>query len=229
MDPVEAAQANPEESGDPISRDPIHNLRSMIGRGKREPSTSRSSLGLWRGAAILSIFVNLLFLLLIFAIGKRLFALKTEIAEPLLENVAAFVNQMEAGKIETEVYLHGQVPVAFDLVLQQDTVITLAEETRITGASLSIRSATFSIDAPSTITLPAGSQLPVTLNLSVPVNTTAPVELVVPVSFSLADSEITPSLEALQKMIEPYRALAEQAPNCWQGLLWGGKCPSPPD
>ena len=226
MEPVEPSQPQPQESRDPISRDPVDNLRSMIGRRPIEANVGKTSLTLWRVAAILSLIINLLFLFLIFAIGRRLFILKTDVAEPLLENVSAFVSQVEETSIQTEVKVTGQVPVVFDLPLQQTTVITLSEETRIEGASLSIRSATFSIDAPASVTLPSGSQLPITLNLTIPVNTTVPVELTVPVNLSLAESKISPSFEALQKLVEPYQALAEEAPDCWQNLLWGGECPS---
>jgi hypothetical protein len=227
MEPVEPSQSQPQEGRDPISRDPVENLRSMMGRRPKGTSSGKTSLGLWRLAAILSLIVNVLFLLFIFAVGRRLFLLKTDVAEPLLENVSAFVNQVEGTTIQTDVKVTGQVPVVFDLPLQQTTTVTLSEDTRIDGASLSIRSATLSIDAPASMTVPAGSQLPVTIDLIVPVNTTVPVELTVPVTLSLADSKISPSFEALQKLVEPYQALAEEAPDCWQNLLWGGNCPPP--
>ena len=104
-------------------------------------------------------------------------------------------------------------------------VVTLSEPVRIDGAYLSIRSATFSVDAPSIIDLPVGTQLPITLDMTVPVNTTIPVSLSVPVDLALTESDLQPAIQAIQDLIEPYKQLVQDTPDCWQMLLWGGECP----
>ena len=235
MNPVEPSSELPNEKDDPVSKDPIANIRKLI--KKRAPKVraskskapksgeTRSSSNLWRVAAWVSLVVNVLFVVLILVVGSRLLQFKSAVLEPLLEGVYAAVGQMDDASIETEVTVSSEVPVVFDLPLQRETVVTLSQPTRIEGAYLSIRSATFSVDAPSTIDLPIGAQLPITLDILVPVNTTVPVELKVPVELNLSESDLQPAVSALQELIAPYQQLVEEAPDCWQMLLWGGDCP----
>ncbi|OGO15073.1 MAG: hypothetical protein A2Z14_05315 [Chloroflexi bacterium RBG_16_48_8] len=235
MDPVEPSPEFPQKKGDAVSKDPIANIRKLLkpGTAKQkipkpetpEPKTTRSGAGIWRTAALLSFAINVLFLALILWVGTRLFHFKAAVVEPLLEGVYNAVGQMDDVEVQTEVKVTSNVPVAFDIALQRDTIVTLSQPTRITGAYLSIRSATFSVDAPSTIDLPIGTQLPITMDLTVPVNTTIPVELTVPVELALSESEMQPVIQAIQDLIEPYKQLLEKTPDCWQMLLWGGACP----
>jgi hypothetical protein len=188
----------------------------------REP---RSRFNFWRLAAIISLIVNVLFLVLIVVTGTRLMKFKSSVMEPLFEGVYTAIGQMDDASFETEITVQSQVPVAFDIPIQRETVVTLSQPTRIENAYLSIRSATFSVDAPSTIDLPIGAQLPITLDISVPVSTTVPVELTVPVKLSLTESDLQPAVGALQQLLEPYKELSKDFPDCWQMLLWGGECP----
>lgn len=229
MEPVEPSLELDKDQGDPVSKDPITNIRKLM--KKRAPkiraSKSRNAKpkpDLWRVAALISLVVNALFVVLIISIGGRLLQFKTAVFEPLMEGVYTAVGQMDDAIIQTEVTFSSDIPVVFDLPLQKDTVVTLTQPTRIEGAYLSIRSATFSVDAPSTIDLPIGAQLPITLDLSVPVSTTVPVELSVPVELKLTESDLQPAVSALQELVEPYKQLAQDAPDCWQMLLWGGDC-----
>jgi hypothetical protein len=225
MFPSEPSPEFPDTSGDPVSKDPVTNIRKLMKKQAPKASDVKSKEGLWRGAALVSFVINILFLGLILLVGSRVLSFKSEVAEPLLDGVYKAVDQMDDIQIQTDVKVSGEVPVAFDLPLQRETTVTLSQPTRIDGASLSIRSATFSIDAPTVIVLPAGAELPITLDLSVPVNATVPVELTVPVTLSLTDSNLEPTIKALQDLIEPYKQLAEETPDCWQMLLWGGACP----
>jgi hypothetical protein len=235
MDSVEPSPEYAEEKGDPVSRDPIENIRKLLKRRvprpkkgkseKQELKSDGSGAGIWRAVALISFVMNLLFLALILMIGTRLFSFKTIVVEPLLDGVYRAVGEMDDIEVQTEVEVISEVPVAFDLALQRDTMVTLSQPTRIEGAYLSIRSATFSVDAPSTIDLPIGTQLPITLDLTVPVNTTIPVELSVPVDLALTETEMQPAIQAIQELVEPCKQLVEEIPDCWQMLLWGGTCP----
>ncbi len=235
MDPVEPSPEFPQEKGDPVSKDPIANIRRLL---KRRPlrrrisepktpdlKTTRSGVGIWRLAALVSFAINVLFLVLIVLIGARLFKFKATVAEPLLEGVYNAVGQMDDVEVQTEVRVSSDIPVSFDVALQRDTIVTLSQPTRINGAYLSIRSATFSVDAPSTIDLPIGAQLPITMDLTVPVSTTIPVELTIPVDLALSESDLQPAIQAIQELVAPYTQLLEETPDCWQMLLWGGACP----
>lgn len=230
MDPVEPSQEFPQEKGDPVSRDPVANIKKLLKRRPRrlktaKPEGTKTGVGLWRAAALASLIINVLFLVLILVIGARLFNLKTAVAEPLLEGVYSALSQMDDVEVQTEIQVSSEVPVAFDVALQRDTVVTLSQPVRIEGAYLSIRSATFSVDAPSTIDLPIGAQLPITLDLTVPVSTTIPVALSVPVDLALSESDLQPAIQAIQDLVEPYKQLVQDIPDCWQMLLWGGACP----
>jgi hypothetical protein len=178
MDPVEPSSDFTKDKDDPVSKDPIANIRKLL--KKRAPKSrvpksreAKAKPDLWRIAALASLGVNALFLVLIIIIGGRLLQFKTAVLEPLLEGVYSAVGQMDDAVIQTEVTVSSEVPVVFDLPLQKETLVTLTQPTRIEGAYLSIRSATFSVDAPSTIDLPIGAQLPISLDLSIPVSTTS--------------------------------------------------------
>jgi len=235
MDHTESPPEFDQESVEPISKDPIANIRNLI--KKRVPrlripkirspkvAETRPSFNLWRFTAFVSLVVNFLFIVLIVVIGARLMQFKSAVMEPLLEGVYSAIGQMDNASFDSEITVQSEIPVAFDLPLQRETVVTLSQPTRIENAYLSIRSATFSVDAPSTIDLPIGAQLPITLDITVPVHTTVPVELAVPVKLSLADSDLQPAVDALQDLVEPYKELSKELPDCWQMLLWGGECP----
>lgn len=235
MDPVDPSPELQKDKGDPVSKDPIANIRKLLKRespdkGKSKPKTPRvktpkTGVGIWKFAALLSFVVNILFLAFMVVIGTRLFSFKTAVAEPLLEGVYNAVGQMDDIEVQTEVKVMSDIPVAFDIDMQRDTILTLSQPTRVEGAYLSIRSATFSVDAPSTIDLPIGTQLPITMDLTIPVNTTIPVELTVPVELVLSESDLQPAIQAIQDLVEPYRQLLGETPDCWQMLLWGGACP----
>jgi hypothetical protein len=235
MDPVDPSPQLPKEKGDPVSKDPIANIRKLLKRGSSGKGTSKAKTprekkpktgaGIWRFAALLSLVINILLLVLILMIGTRLFGLKTAVAEPLLEGVYNAVGQMDDIEVQTEVKVMSEIPVTFDIDVQRDTILTLSQPTRVEGAYLSIRSATFSVDAPSTIDLPIGTQLPITMDLTIPVNTTLPVELSVPVELVLSESDLQPAIQAIQDLVEPYQQLLDETPDCWQMLLWGGACP----
>jgi hypothetical protein len=235
MDPTEPSPEFSQEKGDAISKDPIENIKKLLKPGTTkqktpkpysvETKTNESGTGIWRVAALLSLAINILFLAFILWTGIRLFRFKTTTIEPLLKGVYDAVGQMGEVEVQTEVKVSSEIPVAFDIHLQRDTTVTLSEPTRITGAYLSIRSATLSIDAPSTIDLPIGAELPITMDLTIPVSTTIPVELTTPVELKLSESDLQPVTDAVQNLIEPYERLLDETPDCWQMLIWGGKCP----
>jgi hypothetical protein len=235
MDPVEPSPEFPQEKGDPVSKDPIANIRKLLKRGPSKerkpksktakPGTTNSGVGLWRLAALASFVINILFLVLILWIGSRLFKFQTAIAEPLLEGVYNALGQMDEVQVQTEVQVSSDIPVAFDVTVQRDTVVTLSQPTRVEGAYLSIRSATFSVDAPSIIDLPIGTELPITMDFTIPVDTTIPVQFTVPVDLALSESDMQPAIQAIQDLVAPYNQLLDETPDCWQMLLWGGTCP----
>ncbi|NIM95516.1 MAG: hypothetical protein GTO18_17600 [Anaerolineales bacterium] len=223
MDPDESREISSEDE-EPVDKNPLINLRKLL---KREPSEERDKGSGWLGSAALvaSLVLNLIFLIILIVVAGRLFSIKSEVAEPLLEVVDLTVQAIEDTTIQADMTVKADVPVSFDVPLQRETTVILSQPTRVEGVELSIRSATFSIDAPASFILPAGTQLPITMDLTVPVQTTVPVEVVLPVELSLEESGLEQPIGALQDLIVPYRVLLGDAPDCWQMLLWGGECP----
>ena len=208
-----------------VSRNPLTNLRTLFRRKSSAIELDDRGRSFGRGLIVISILLNLIFLWLVISLGNSLFAMKETVTEALLEGVTSSMVLSENAQIKTVVNINEQVPLAFDLVLKRDTLAVLFKPTRIDNASLSIRSANLSVDAPASITLPVGAELPITIDLTVPVNVSVPIDLAVPVSISLAESDLGEVLQALQSLVAPYEKLQSEIPACWQSLLWRGDCP----
>ena len=122
MDPVEPSPEFPQEKGDPVSKDPIANIRKLLKRersAEKKPKpktpksgTTRSGVGIWRLAALISFVINIFFVVLILWIGSRLFKFQTAVAEPLLEGVYNAVGQMDDVQVQTEVQVSSDIPVS---------------------------------------------------------------------------------------------------------------------
>lgn len=203
-----------------VSRNPLSNLQTLL--RDRFPNLRISSPGM--GVVVgISILLNLVLFWAVVSFGTHFFRLRDSLAGEL---ASAKSLAIPAGaQIETTIEIHDELPVSFDLPLQRDTLVTLTQPTRIEDTTLSIRSATLSIDAPAAITLPVGAELPITLDLSVPVTATVPVDLTVPITVPLAGSALGDSIASMQGLVDPLQQIVAETPGCWQMLLWGGNCP----
>jgi hypothetical protein len=225
MDPVEPTSDISKEPVKSVSRNPLSNLRTLLKGKIPQINIPKPSVGFRPFVIGVSVLLNLALLWVVIALGNHLFTLRGLVAETLLETVSKSVGLSADAQIETTVNIQEELPVSFNVPLQQDTLITLSQPTRIENASLSIRSATLSIDAPTVITLPVGAELPITLDITVPVSATVPVDLTIPLQIPLANSELGESFTALQSLVDPYEQIVSETPGCWQMLLWGGDCP----
>jgi hypothetical protein len=225
MDPDKSSPQDPKETEKSVSKNPLTNLQTII-KG-RLPSIKIGKPGedFWKTITVVSIVLNLALLFVMITLGNSIFRLKTAIDDTGFEEVAKAMTFEEGATLSTSIRVQDQVPMTFEVPLQRNTVVTLSEPARIDGASISIRSATFSIDAPASLTLPVGAELPLALDFSVTVDAVVPIDLTVPVEFPIADSEIGESLSAMQGLLDPYRSIVAELPGCWQMLLWGGDCP----
>lgn len=225
---MSSVEPSPESSNDAVanvSRNPLTNLRTLFKRKNSAIKLAGRGLSLGGALIVFSILLNAIFLWLVISLGNTLFAMKETVTEALLEGVTNSMALSENAQIQTVVNINEQVPLAFDVVLKRDTLVVLFQPTRIENASLSIRSANLSVDAPASITLPVGAELPITFDLTVPVNVSVPIELAVPVAISLAESDLGEAFQALQSLVVPYEKLQSEIPGCWQMLLWRGDCP----
>jgi len=225
---MSSVEPSPESANDAVanvSRNPLTNLRTLFKRKTSAIKLDGRGPSLGGALIVFSILLNAIFLWLVISLGNTLFAMKETVTETLLEGVTNSMALSENAQIQTVVNINEQVPLDFDLVLKHDTLVVLFQPTRIENASLSIRSASLSVDAPASITLPVGAELPIAFDFTVPVNVSVPIELAVPVAISLAESDLGEAFQALQSLVAPYEKLQSEIPGCWQMLLWRGDCP----
>jgi hypothetical protein len=225
MDPAEPSPKNSRESEKSVSKNPFTNLQTMLKGKIPQVKFGKPGENFWRALTVVSVVLNLILIFVFIALGNTLIGFASAFDTSVIDEVAKAMSFEEGATLSTSIRVQDQVPVTLEVPLNRNTVATLSEPARFDGASISIRSATLSIDAPATLTLPAGAELPLALDLSVTVDTVIPIDITVPVEFPIAESEVGDSISAMQGLIEPYRAIVSEMPACWQMLLWGGDCP----
>jgi hypothetical protein len=112
--------------------------------------------------------------------------------------------KMNKAHILTTIPYDTEIPVQFDIQLNQQTEVVLSQDTAINGARVTLTTGGLEISsAPANIVLPAGTRLPIMMSLTVPVNKNVPVHLLVPVDIDLATSELGVPFTGLMDVLEP--------------------------
>lgn len=181
----------------------------MIRRTKTADSTTSGDRArfwpiFWTLTGSLSLLLNLILIAILLSVGRELFVLKQLVSDELLSGLYQNFVLMDDATITTNVHVKKDIPVTFDLPLEQDTVVVLTQDTPIYGANVALSSGGVYINSPADIILPAGQPLPVSLRLSVPVSVTVPVELDVPVSIPLSTTELHQPLVGLREVINVF-------------------------
>lgn len=201
----------------------------------------RWSPAFWTISGIISLIFNIVLVTLLLGLGRELFTLKKIVSEQLVGGLYTNFVAMENAVIETTIAVDetltvndvitvsDSIPVVFDLDINQQSSVKLAEDTSIAGAVINIRTPSLAIyNAPADIVLPKGTVLPtrlhltvpvsqtVPVNLSVPVQLDVPIQLSIPVSIPLKDTDLQKSFAGLQDVVEPYQALLAETPNSWE-------------
>ena len=194
----------------------------------------------WTVTGALSLTVNIILLIVLVLLARELFALKALLSDQLIGGLYANFVKMDASVIETTITVSDSIlvedsiivddtlDVVFDLPLQQETTVMLAEDTPIGGATVNINTPFFSVNNALThIVLPAGTELPTSLDLIVPVSQTVPIRLTVPVnlevpftlevpvSIPLNQTDLHEPFQGLQGVLGPYQTLLAEAPDSW--------------
>lgn len=166
-------------------------------------------------AIIFSFATNLILVivLLIFA-GWLLFPIKTDLVEPLLDDLQGAIDALEEATIHRRIDIDQQVPVNFVLPLNQQTTVVLSQDVEL------VRPATFllpggggSINGTVVLNLPQGLELPVYLNLDVPVDNSIPVQFPVDVSIPLKETELNDVVDKLNDVLVPIREYLDDLPD----------------
>lgn len=178
----------------------------------------------WKFATLFSFAVNLILILVLAVVVMLIFNIKNSIAQPLVGGLYGSFVQMDNASIVTTIQVSDQLPVQFDLPLNQNTIVTTTAPVLITGATVDIQGGILTLsNAPTTILLPPGTALPVQLNLVVPVSQTIPVHLNVPVNIALNQTDLHTPFSHLRDLFSPYASALENLPSSWNELFSPGK------
>jgi hypothetical protein len=164
------------------------------------PNRELTRRAYWDVASAVSLIVNVILISVLFIMAAQLKNLKTTV-NGLLSGLYSNLVDMDKANMATTVIVETQIPVSFDLPIQQNTDVILTSSVPIPGANIIINSGSFSVNAPANITLPAGTNLPIALNISVPVQMTVPISLQLPVNIPLNQTNLQAPLTGLQTTV----------------------------
>lgn len=116
---------------------------------------------------------------------------------------------MDRAHIQTTIPVDAQVPVSFNLELNNQTAVVLSDDVTVRGAYVVINTPLIDINAPANVTLPAGTSLPIRLQMTVPVETSIPIHLDVPVDIALADTDLHKPFAGLRQIVKPFYCLVQ--------------------
>jgi hypothetical protein len=193
----------------------------------------------WTVACIFSLMVNIILIAVLISFGHHFFEFKALISGGLVSETSNNLALMDKAHIvttvpfQTSVQLKDNLPVVFDLPIDQNTQLTLLQETRITGATIYLNGTAVTTD----LTLPLKTTLQANFNLTIPVSTTVPVNITVPISMqvpvdiAIDQTDLHQSIVGLQGAIEPYKVVMGSSFNSpkdfsicnqwWSGWLCG--------
>jgi len=177
----------------------------------------------WTLTSLVSMIVNIVLVVALILIARQLFMLKEVIGTGLINGLYDNFVLMDDAHIQTTITVSDtiqvvdDIPVVFDLLLSQDTSVTLVQDTSIQGATVYLNGSPVTLD----IVLPSGTPLNINLNLTVPVNQTipvvlnVPVQLQVPVDIPLNQTQLHEPFTGLQGVVFPYREILQDLPDSW--------------
>jgi hypothetical protein len=188
-------------------------------RYRLRPDKQKTRYAFWDIAAALSLIVNAILLgaVVVMAGQIRNLKVKDAVTSGLLGGLYNSFVAMDQASIQTTITVDAQIPLNFNLPLQQNTTVVLTENTSIPGAHVTITSPLLNISAPANVTLPAGTNLPIALNMSIPVQTSIPISLQVPVNIPLSGTGLHAPFVNLQKSIQPYYCMLDPNAKTSQG------------
>jgi hypothetical protein len=159
----------------------------------------------WNVTGTLSLIVNVILIAALVLLSRELFFLKRLVVGNVLGGMYTDFGAMDAAHIRSNILVEDKINVNFPLLIDKQTVVTLTEDTTITGARVTVTTGGLNIiSAPTNIILPAGSRLPIQLNLVVEVDQEVDVSLDVPVDIPLSETELHEPFTHLQGVVEPF-------------------------
>ena len=167
-------------------------------------------------ALLISFITNIVFFIVLIILLMNIFQIKNGILEPLIDGLHRnFVGLDDAVIIRT-IDVSDQIPVTFDLPLQQDTDVVLTRDVPIAAsATFTLPGGGGVINGRVDIVLPNGLVLPIHLDMSVPVDTSIPINLPVNVEIPLKETQLHAPFNNLRALLEPYVRVLDNLPSSW--------------
>ncbi len=195
-------------------------LQKVVYQGKFFPA-------FWTVACIFSLLVNIILIGLLVSFGHHFFELKAIVSDGLVTEASNSLAMMDQAHIvinvpvETTVRLQDNLPVVFDVPINQDTQIVLSEAATINGARIYLNNTAVTTD----LTLPANTPLQANFDTTIPISTSVPVDITVPVSLqvpidiAIDKTDLHQSIVGLQEALAPYKTTLGTNFNSPQELL----------
>lgn len=174
-------------------------------------------------AILFSFLVNFVLVAVIVMLvlhADTLFAIKQDVAEPLLTDLDQAFAALGETTIDSTVHITDTIPVVFNLPLEQNTDVILTEGVPLSvPAQFILPGGGGAINGTVSLSLPEGQALPVALGMNVPVSTTVPVIMQVPVNIHLAEAGMAPAIEQLRAVFKPVSAYIQSLPDSTEELF----------
>lgn len=170
-------------------------------------------------AILISFVMNITSLIVLLLLVMNIFRIKNGILEPLVDGLHRnFVGLDEATIIRT-IEVEDEIPVQFDLPLNQQTNVVLTQDVPIVAnATFTLPGGGGMINGRVDIVLPQGLVLPVQLNMTVPVDTSIPINLPVDVSIPLNETQLHDPFLNLRELLQPYVRAMDHLPDKWEDV-----------
>ncbi len=185
-----------------------------------EPKQNRNLRSdLWaafKDLAILFSFTVNIVLVIVFLIivGWVIFPTKTEIVEPMMDELQTAINALDTATIYRTIQIDQQVPVDFVLPVRQSTTVVLSEAVPVSQpAVFTFPAGGGQIRGTVSLSLPAGTELPVYLEMDVPVQNEIHVQFPVEVAIPLNETELNVVVVKLNDVLQPVRKLLDDLPD----------------
>lgn len=167
-------------------------------------------------AIVMSFITNFVLLVVVLLLMMQIFQIKNGILEPLIDGLHSNFVGMDQAVIERTIEVEDEIPVVFDLPLNQQTNVVLTEDVPIAAnATFTLPGGGGVINGRVDIILPQNLILPVQLDMIVPVDTDLPISLPVGVSIPLRETELHTPFVNLRDLLEPYVRVIDNLPSNW--------------
>lgn len=190
-------------------------LRKKPSRREASSRWENALRALWTSASVISMLINIVVIALLILLYQNYSVMQvppeidTNTPKDLLKGLYDNFELMDEAHIETMIVVEDQIPVKFDLDLNQITNVVLSEAVTIDGARVTLTTGGLNIyNAPATVILPKGTILPIVLNIKVPVDEMIDITLNVPVDIPLEETDLHIPFTGLQEVVTPLYCLA---------------------